>query len=94
MPGIFGFVAFKGEFTAAEAELGQMLKATTTLPTFQHATFKKNNVYYGYSQPRLVFNNVQYCASKENVTVVFDGELFNQDELPGKCVPLRKWVFL
>jgi asparagine synthase (glutamine-hydrolysing) len=84
MPGIFGFVTFKGEDANAEAVLGKMCKLHTTLPSFQKYTQRNNLFYFGYSQPRQVFNSSQYLTSKNNVTVLLDGELFNQDELPIK----------
>ncbi len=84
MPGIFGFVTFKGEYAAAENFSGKMCRSHTSLSAFQKYTHLNKNCYFGYSQPNKVFKHSQYIASKNNVFVLFAGELFNQDELPIK----------
>jgi asparagine synthase (glutamine-hydrolysing) len=82
MPGIFGFVSIKDNIANDEVILEKMLEYHRTLPIFQNFIHQTDNCYGGYSQPDLVYKSTQYFSSKDSVSVWFDGELFNQDELP------------
>ncbi|HEX2959961.1 MAG TPA: asparagine synthase-related protein [Chitinispirillaceae bacterium] len=84
MPGIFGFVTFKSEYANDETVLTKMCQLHSLLPSFQKYTHRKNDCHVGYSQPKQIFSQSQYFASKNNVTVFLDGELYNQDKLPVK----------
>lgn len=84
MPGIFGLIRFNGEPADDETIAVNMCRMHTTLPIFQKCTHRIKNCHFGYSQPGKIYKQSQYVASKSNVTVLLDGELFNQDELLGK----------
>ncbi|MBN1604325.1 MAG: hypothetical protein JW915_22130 [Chitinispirillaceae bacterium] len=82
MPGIFGLIVFKEDDVSFTKSIENMCQLHTSSTSFKKCTCRKNNLYNGFSQLGRVYNEAQYYSEKGGVEVWFDGELYNQDELP------------
>jgi asparagine synthase (glutamine-hydrolysing) len=87
MAGLFGCIDYSADAMYGENALNTMLQYHKSRPSFQSFLLKHHPVYCGYAQPDIIYDSAQFFASKDNVSVWFDGELYNHDEISPGVMP-------